>query len=229
MEVDDINIENNLLEDNYFKISYPKQNYKISLDYKQWKKSIEAKFGKNGKEIFCNKDNIIIYQQKEYINNFLKCPLCGKNIYQCQYCNKSKDSDTGRCCLKRYIKELKNNEKKYQFIKYKRKEDLNEFYEIFLVSFIPFIFATQFVLIFIYIFYFNIEDKNGLNIIDRIFEKERENKMMVFRIILLCYLFCINIPYSILFYSIYFIIAIISIPFKLMPIKMIFGIFYTIV
>ena len=103
------------------------------------------------------------------------------------------------------------------------------FYFIFLVGFIPFIFATQFVLTCLYLFYFNIEDKNGLNIIDRIFEKERKNKMMIFRIILICYFFCINIPYAILFYSIYLIIAIISVPFKFIPIKMILGIFYTII
>ena len=40
MEVESANKEYNLLEkNNFFKLLYPNQNYKISLEYKQWKKS----------------------------------------------------------------------------------------------------------------------------------------------------------------------------------------------
>ena len=229
MEVGNLNIENNLLGDIYFKIIYPNQNYKISLEYKKWKKSIEEKFGKNGKELFCKKDNIIIYQKNENINSFVKCPICDQNIYQCQYCNRIKDKDTARCCLKRHIKEINDKDKIKQFIEYKRKEDINDFLNIFFWAFIPFIFATQFILIFVYLFFFNLEDKNGLMIIDRTFQKERQTKMIPFKIILFFYLICINLPYAVLFYAVYLIIVILSLPFKLYPIKIIFGIFYSII
>ena len=84
MEVESSNKEYNLLEkNNFFKLLYPNQNYKISLEYKQWKKSIEEKFGKNenGKEIFCKKDNIVIYN--ENVNNSIICPICRKTLYRC--------------------------------------------------------------------------------------------------------------------------------------------------
>ena len=60
MENEDINLECKLLENNYFQISYPNQNYKITSEYKLWKKIIKKNMGENGKEVFCEKDDIII-------------------------------------------------------------------------------------------------------------------------------------------------------------------------
>ena len=137
MEIEDSNIKCNLLENNYFQILYPNQKYKLSSEYKQWKKTIEEKIGKNGIEIFCKKDNIIIYQKFENINDIIKCPICDENIYQCQYCNKKRVKKTSRCCLKAYIKELKEKEQFYQYLeidenKKKSKRILsNIFYKFF--------------------------------------------------------------------------------------------------
>ena len=103
MEVENTNKENNLLDNNnYFKILYPNQNYRISLEYKNWQKSIEGNMGKNvnRKEILCKKDNIIIYN--EHINNYINCPLCKSNLYLCKYCNKVRNIKK-RCCFKAYI------------------------------------------------------------------------------------------------------------------------------
>ena len=105
MEVESSNKEYNLLENNNFlKLLYPNQNYKISLEYKQWKKSIEEKFGKNenGIEIFCKIDNIVIYN--ENVNDIIKCPICRKTLYICKYCNKVQKKKTTKCCFRAQIK-----------------------------------------------------------------------------------------------------------------------------
>ena len=70
------NIENNLLEENFFKLSYKNQKYKKLKEYKIWIKEMNKKFNNSGKELICDKDNIIIYSI--YDKNFVypKCPIC---------------------------------------------------------------------------------------------------------------------------------------------------------
>ena len=92
-------IETNLTENNYFTILYPNQNYKVSFEYKHWKKNIEEKMGKNGREIFCIIDNIILYQNNKSENNFIKCPKCKKYIYQCKYCKRFRNEITTQHAL----------------------------------------------------------------------------------------------------------------------------------
>ena len=224
MEVEVSNQKDILLGNDYFQISYPNQNYKKSSEYKQWRKIAEKKSGKNGKEAFCEKDNIIIYQKKEFINFNIQCPLCNRNIYQCKYCNKSRDTLTTQCCIKASINDIKENKKIFQYINTEEnKDDEIEFYQLFFLSFIPLFFSFINVLIFFIFFFANMEDKNG-KLISETFEENR-CLIILMRIFTLFYLILITIVYSIFFFNIFIIIVIISLPFKLYYVRIVIGMY----
>ncbi len=143
METDSPNKEN-ILGENYFQILYPNQNYKSSLEYKQWKKNVEEILGKKGKEVFCEKDNIIIYQKYHKIDVGIYCPICNQFLYGCEYCNKISNQVTKSCCIQAFINEnIKNS---YKFIKMENKEDKDDFYYNLFINFIPFSFLYRTIL-----------------------------------------------------------------------------------
>ena len=220
METESQNKEN-ILGENYFQILYPNQNYKLSFEYKHWKKNVDKILGKNGKEIFCEKDNIIIYQKYKNIDNGIFCPICNKFLYGCEYCNKILNKVTKRCCLKAFINEnIKNS---YKFIKMEKEEDKGDYYFYLFMSFIPFLCISQTILISLNLFFLGLENKRH-EIIDKIDMKDNLNNIFIYVIVL--YTILMVIPYTIFFYSIYLIILILSLPFKLYPIKLLLG-FYS--
>ena len=217
MEVEVSNQKDILLGNDYFQISYPNQNYKKSSEYKQWRKIVEKKFGKKWKEVFCEKDNIIIYQEEKNINNVIKCPKCKIIIYQCKYCNRIRNEITKNCCFKALLNDIKE---KIKIDKNLNIEENSEgFYIIFFASFIPLFFSFVNALVFIGFFYLDLENKKGILIMDDIDEKKHLSVFL--RFFLIVYLFSMTIAYSIFFYIIFIIILIISLPFKLYFIKLI--------
>ena len=209
MEIESPNKEN-ILGDNYFQILYPNQNYKLSLEYKQWKKKIENILGKNGKEVFCEEDNIIIYQKYSKMDNGVICPICKKYLYVCKYCKKISSVVTERCCLKALINEkIKDS---YKFITMENEEDKWDYYCNFYINFIPFSFSLQTIALPISLI-MEIEDTKGM----------KDNLKDSFENILFLFIYLMLIPYTLFFYSIYFIIFILSLPFKLYPIKLLNG------
>ena len=232
MENENLDIESNILENNYFKLSFPNQNYKLSLEYKNWRKSMEERKGKNGVEIFCKEDNIIIYLNEEnnqYYDDLIKCPLCNTDfiLETCVYCSTVSFEFWGRCCLPQYINEIIQRKKIFQYIN--NKENMKEFFEIFFINFIPVIFSFQIIIIFVYLFFFNLKNKRHILIIEDFLDEDKNKYMHTFQMILFFYSLCMSITFSIFFYCIYIIIVILSLPFKLYPIKIIIGIIYAII
>ena len=233
MENENLDIESNILGNNYFKLSFPNQNYKLSLEYKNWRKSMEERKGKNGVEIFCKKDNIIIYLNEEnnqYYHYHTKCPLRKTDfiLNTCVYCSTVSFNYWGNCCLSQYIKKI------FKYIN--NKENMYEFIEKFSLSFIPVYFSFQIIVMFVYLFFFNLENKRHILIINDFLDEnnldEDKNKYIFissFQMILFFYFLCMSIIFSIFFYYIYIIIVILSFPFKLYPIKIIIGIIYSII
>ena len=62
--------------------------------------------------------------------------------------------------------------------------------------------------------------------IDQVLENMKENLNNIFEIAFMLYILLMLKTYTILFYSIYLIILILSLPFKLYPIKLLLG-FYS--
>ena len=81
MENNSLDQENNLLGDYYFKVAYKSQNYKVSQEYKNWKKIMIEKHGENGKEINCPNDCTIIYKIHRDNDESIICPCCNSVIY----------------------------------------------------------------------------------------------------------------------------------------------------
>ena len=228
MEVENSSNENNLLEQNinYFKILYPNQNYRISLEYQKWKKSIEEKIGKNkiGKEILCKKDNIIIYN--EDINNNINCPLCKTNLYLCKYCNKIQNRKTKRCCFRAHINEIIIEKKAiYKYINIQN--NIKEFYLILGIFFVPFCFLSHIILISMFLFYLNLENEEGERY-DSFIDKKACIYTLPYGIIIIGFILSMLIAFSILFYILFLSILIISLPFKLYSIKIVIAFFYSI-
>ena len=71
------NYNSNLLDAPYFKMSCPNQCYKKSNEYQLWRKELINKYGKNSKQIFCDIDKIIFFNNQNL--NYVACPICKLN------------------------------------------------------------------------------------------------------------------------------------------------------
>ena len=227
MEIDSPNIEN-ILEKYYYELLFPNQNYKLCTEYKLWKKNVEDKFGRNGKELFCKKDNIIIYQSEQNINFGIFCPICNRALYICNFCNKTKNQMTKRCCFKAYINDiLFNRNKLYKFIIIENEENKRDFYYSIFINFIPFAFVCQNILMGMFLFFANLENKRN-EIIDDAIDEMNTILKIIYVIVSIFYVLSMIIAYTFFFYSIYLIILILSIPFKFYPIKLLLGFYCSI-
>ena len=97
--------ESNL--DNIFKLEFKDQNYKNNLKFISWRDSMIRKFGRNAKLFKCILDNILFYTTNKDCKNYpfykSTCPCCNQEI--CFFCYRaSSDSyGNGTCCLGRKI------------------------------------------------------------------------------------------------------------------------------
>ena len=104
MENENLYIENNLIEYPYFKLAYEGQKYEESSEYQKWKKIMIKSIGENGKEFFCNKDKIVIFQKNENIEQGFICPICKNLFYVCPHCRSIEVNK--RCCFISFFKEI---------------------------------------------------------------------------------------------------------------------------
>ena len=215
MEIDPSSqdMEINLLDNYCFKLLYPNQKYEKSIEYQKWKKAISKNDNDNGIEIFCRKDNIIIYKKKEEFNN-LRCPICKQIFYFCPYCKRAEKFK--RCCIKSYIKDILNDELLYRFIN--NKDAKKDFIEIFLFTLIPFLSNIIIYFSIFCILYFDII-KNGVSNSER----NVNNFWVLYIIVFIGFFVLMAIIYTIPLFFCYIFIIIFSLPFKLYPLKLFLG------
>ena len=208
MENQNFDQENNLLDDYFFKISYKGQNYKISQEYKNWKKLMIEKYGKNKREIICPFDNTIIYKIDEY-NERIKCPSCNSEFYNCIFCNKIDKNRTDRCCSKTYLK-FKDEQIYNLLFTNERIEDyiVGDFVLLILSSFFPL--TSPFPLI-----------CKIINIL--VSDLDDEDVTSIFYIILTPFALIMSAIYGFFYYAIFISFFVLSIPFKLYPLKIYFA------
>ena len=216
MENQNLGLENVLFEQNFFKLSFKNQNYKKLKEYKIWIKEMNIKFNKSGKEIICDKDNIIIYSIYDDNSKCIYCPICNSSIYSCIYCNNSENSENKKCCIKAYfryylkdkIRPLDNN--------------IESNYWAILALFMPLTCSILFVKGFIERLYFDFKkdeyddyyddyDYNGIKF------NYIESLCSFLDISLYLVIFFFSFIYAIFFFILSLIIVIFSIPFKLYP------------
>ena len=227
MENQNIDLENNLLEENIFKYSYKNQNYKKSNEYKKWIKEMNIKFNNSGKEIICNKDNIIIYSLYDDNSKYIKCPICNSSIYSCIYCNNSENRQNKKCCIKAYFKYYFKDKIKPLNLNI----EINEFTEYFLLLYliIPLFSSSLFIhglMGRLYLdfkeeeddYYDDYNNYNGLNF--NICDPCCNFSILDVSIYLVQFLF--TYIYAIFFLNIFLILIVLSIPFKLYPFMILF-------
>ena len=113
------------------------------------------------KEIFCKKDNIIIYQKNEDINKGIICPICRILIYQCKYCKRILNKATKNCCFRAHINSKLEGNKKYRYLNFKNDFERESFFKYIYHCFIPIGISFYILLISILSFFLLLENKNG--------------------------------------------------------------------
>ena len=218
----EIDIEEDIISENgnIFKLEYENQNIDHNIKALKWKQSMLKKNNnnKNLKLFKCQKDKILFYDNY-YENHYLGlCPICQKYIcYFCLFPNKHHELKI-ICCLRRLINIC-------FFIngpKYTKRNDLCNYFCICL--FIPGInfFITQ--------FYFtmklteNVANENHKKnqLLEKSLEEQKKGYFEFAEFLIEITLF---MPFFIFSINFILVLIIISIPFKLIPIKYCLGIY----
>ena len=233
--------ENNLFEsilpDNVFKTEYASQSLNTNnIEFRNWKNKMIQKYGRDAKLFKCKKDNILFYASNEDCKSYpfyqSICSCCKNPI--CYYCHRyGKDDDgNGLCCLSRkfhcfFLQDgllLINPDAKGV-----HHPDFQKSLILFLIPGINLLLfiGTMHIQLFYAISLSNEEDHNGY--IKNYEFRCKDNNEMIFQILVgidFAFSIVLTLPYVLL--NIYFIIImlIISIPFKLYPMKYYMGIAY---
>ena len=220
MENNNFDQENNSLGDYYFKVSYKGQNYKVTKEYQNWKKIMIEKYGKNGKEINCPKDYTIIYKIHNNNDESIKCPGCNSIFYNCIFCNKNQEFQPIDCCIISSLRyKVKNRYKEkfdYIFINLDENNVAKKYFKrLIIISFIPFTSAYPLISRMIFLL---LDDK-----LDEIESCQDFFKALFF----MAFMFIMSFIYGIIYYLIFISFFILSIPFKLFPVKLYFGLLIT--
>ena len=107
---DNIKDNNEIINDNFFKLEYKGQSVESSSKFQTWKKKMLKKYGNNSKIYKCKADNTYFYASIEKTSFSLcpkECPLCKCSI--CYFCSRSTNHDLNCCVIGRVYYLLFNN------------------------------------------------------------------------------------------------------------------------
>ena len=214
-----------------FRPEYENQNIKNNQNFINWEKSIFTKYGKDAKLFKCTEDNIYFYTSNkdciEYPFYACRCPEC--NFYICYYClgrTDHHDAEYGQCCIKRrlyysfhfdaleYIRPIKP---------WDNEESILDKYTVLFFS-IPFVNMIFCIYAISALFFYKMQFYNGDSFIP--YENRFSNIVSYGVVLALNGLFAIALSIPFFLYNAFFLIIlwIISIPFKLIPVKFVAGI-----
>ena len=213
------NLNEKLKSDNIFQLEYWNQSLKNNIKFIKWKESLFKKYNNNLKIFRCKKDKILFYPKykKNIFDSFKyfeECPICHEHI--CYFCSYSSSKTSYLiCCYRRSInislficgpKYAKNNE----FV-----NDTSFMYPGINILFCL-IRADG-------IFFSDMATKKSRNEKELKSAKSGENKLYISMLYIIPILLCI--PFLISNCLFIGFLYLISIPFKLLPIKYYYGIF----
>ena len=216
---------------NFFQLDHKGQNIENNKKFLNWKNMMITKFGKNGKVFKCEKDNIYFYTSNDDFNAYpyykSPCPLCQKQI--CYYCfrNGRVELNTNNCCcLRRKIKYIFFHD---LFVYINPNED-EEYIFDFKCQLLFFMIPAFGFIIFIsrmqYAFFL------GLNIKKREMNHDldsyedyysKKNKLSIIIYLMFALFIVLIIPFFILNIYVIIFVPLISLPFKLIPLKLLLG------
>jgi len=230
--------ENNLIDNqgtqDFFKFEFKEQNSNNNVNFKRWKNLMLKKFGNNAKLFKCPRDEIVFYSSDYDCKNvhiyIAKCPICNYFVcYYCQYFLEDGKYESARCCVKRRIQYMFHRHI-YTFIHPKidyRDENFyhETFNSLFKLYFIPLSTFLYFVSTIHAAFYYKMQSKK----INHQYEYRIKDSNYFLIIFILDALQSIVLGFSYLILDYYFkiVLFIISIPWKLIPIKAFIGFCYS--
>ena len=235
MDMIDISSKN---PDNIYRLDFNNQNFKNSPEFQRWKASMLNKFGRNAILYKCKADKILFYTRNEDYKNFpfcqSICPKCQNPIcYHCQRYNND-GYGNGLCCLRRKIYCLFFQDGLRLIDPINPEHDYKpEFRKCIFFFLIPganllFFIAT----IHIQFFYklsiknYDLTENNGY--IENYENRFKDNYTILQTLVVFDIGLSALLTFPFLIINIYFIIfmIIISLPFKLIPMKYYMGIAY---
>jgi hypothetical protein len=229
-EVEFINKNNNF---EIFRPDYENQNIKNNQNFINWENSIFKKYGNDAKLFKCTKDNIYFYTSNkdciDYPYYVCHCPEC--NYYVCYYCSARTEprySGFGQCCIRRRLYYL-FYEDGLEYIKPDKRWNFDkptEFNGFPLVMFLlPFINMVYTIGAISALLFYKMEfyDGNDFNCYENRI-KNNVTTFLTFFIVNALFAVVLSIPFF--FYNIFVLIILwlISIPFKLIPVKFVAGV-----
>ena len=213
-----LNEELELKDNNIFKLDYENQNVDNNINYLNWKNSNIKEYGNNAKLFKCKKCKILLYSKNEdnikepYYSKL--CPICKKYIcYFCSYSYNYSKYDHLYCCFKRVI----NISFLISGVNYLKEKDLfdcdNLLFLIPIMNILGLFLRTDSLL-----FYSRASEKSKK---EGKFEEYSNNEF--YEKMLYIIPFVLGIPYFLIDAYHLIFLYLISIPFKLYPLKYYLG------
>ena len=218
--------ENEKNEDNIFSSESKDQKFKNNQDYKNWENSMFKKYGNDAKLFHCHEDNIFFYVSNKECMDYpyysAKCPKC--NYYVCYFCPFRDDNEKtgyGMCCFKRRLYYSFHQDSQVfiapigHWENYGRK--LNDILIFFLFPFINSVYIIACISALLYYKMILKDYRCSEDYEDRL----NKNKYIFEIFFVINSLFAIVLSISYIIINFYFLLFmwIISLPFKLIPIK----------
>ena len=216
-----LNLANDDTSTNVFNLEYFEQNVDDNIEFQKWKKLKLKEYGNNSKQFRCYKDNIIFYStyndcldEPPYKCN---CPICLE--YICYYCSYHGVDDFYSYCLKHSFSK--------SFFYYGPKFVKEPFKNSRLFIIFPAISTLMLIIFFIKTIYIGIipeKSKNNKKLPQQYVDSDINGEQTII-IILINFIGVLQcIPYIIIYYYFIIFLLIISIPFKLVPLKYYLGV-----
>ena len=233
-----INLIENKESEDIFKLDYYEQNYNTNAEFRRWRNSMMIKFGRNSRLFKCMDDEILFCSTNEDCKNFpfyqSKCPLCKNHI--CFFCHRSSTDSfgPGTCCLRRrfYCTFFQIG---FDLINPIDREHYygHDFHKALIFYFIPginllFFIAEMHVSLFYKLGLKNYKPKKYNKYIKDYELRYKKNYKTLQILVGIDIAFSIALTFSYILLNLYFIIilTIISLPFKLYPMKYYISIAY---
>ena len=230
-------IEKNLLNNseeitmNIFHYDFDGQNIDNNVEFRKYKNAMLGKIGKNAKLFKCKDDKILFYCDFSVYKNYeVQCPKCRQ--YICYFCSNYNSLVSGTCCATRKIYNIFKLEG-FVFMNDNNNDYISDY---FMLVFIPFINLVYFIGCLHSGLFYKLKTKHFYkdfvydNINYEVAMRAAKGHNLLF-LILICMDggFSILLSFTLIIINIYvtILLILISIPFKLYPIKYIIGIEYS--
>lgn len=222
---------------NFFKLDYIDQDVSKNKNFQSWKSSQIKAYGQNGKIFKCEKENLFFfvpksgYFRRPYYQS--ECPSCHKKI--CYFCKRFSNETyrLGDCCIRRRIIVM-FYEEGFRFINegYENRTFIT-FERGFLLFIIPVISLWLFIAEIDTSFFYKLSmaneessERGYITNYEDFMKRRKYERITILVVINIAMSVVLSIPFILLFFSFHIFIIIISLPFKLLPLKHYVGMIY---